>query len=98
MSRFRARLHNALRVHYWFTQNEGDDHFFICAPRVRWCQRPTEYTIVLRGIHDLPVVVTRERFVDPYGFTAEAVASLDEAIALLEADPETDDRTEEDDP
>lgn len=97
MSRFRARLHNALRAHYWFTQ--GDDHFFICAPRVRWCQRPTEYTIALRAVHGLPVVVTRERFVDPYGrFSAEAVATLDEAIALLEADPETDDRTEEDEP
>lgn len=81
-ARWRDRWHDLVRRHYFFTQ--GDDAFMICQRRVRW-QRSTEYVVDLAATG--PLRVTREQFINlNQRLTAEAVASLDEVIDLLESD------------
>lgn len=80
------RLHNLLRRHYHFSQDETQ--FFICERRCR-LQRPTEYVVAFADRE--PIAVTRDQFVNlDARLRAEAIQTIDDALAELEDDPEED--------
>lgn len=83
------RVHNLLRRHYNFMQ--GETQFFICERRFRW-QRATEYVVAFEDRE--PISISREQFVNlDARLRAEAIQTIDDALAELEADDDEEDLT-----